>query len=497
MANQNQFFSEAGSFSIDQVIQGQTPLTFYDPLKQVAYQPSIRRGANGNIAPVLPYPKTSIWGLLSQLQSKLGSDTKMVKSRKFWWAEYDQFQTFSFAILKASGSVPPAGVPVTVNISRSSLSQNGVFAKPEVGLKAIIKENNQQVVTITNVTTTSAGNYAVTLQPINNQVLDLTVRGQYTVVMNAMRNYTNTKYQPESVQNPYPANQIQGQGIVKNPPVLYASQVQKYEQRIDVDESEIDNYIYDKDIMIAKGLDANGNTIDYFYIPQLSMEVETWITQNRIMRTLFNQHDSQLDQDFDGLIPTIRKYGLFNYAYDQFLGGSFKSLLFSIIKSLRKVNGSTDYFMIHDFNFGLDWSEAIAALVRNYNQNYQYRLFGEGGEGMREFEYFNFGNFSWNNYHFLTYQMDAFDDYQLGRPLEYFAALLPAKAYTDTDGNRVPIMNYVNIQGAEPAKDQKVWMHDFRNEGGRIASVFAKDSFGLEIHKPTQLGMISRGNVYN
>lgn len=485
MPNNNQFFSEAGTFSIDQVIKGQTPLTFYDPLKQVAYQPSLRRGADGKIASVLPYMDSGLWGLFSQIMEMLGGDKKMVKARKFYWGEYDQFQTFSFAVKKATAAVPVPGGDVVVQLSRQSMSANGLFTKALGGFRAMVKENNQQVVDIIELFQPSAGNISVRLRPINNQVLDMTTRGQYTIVISSMRNYqlVNT-----------PAT-IQGQGITKNPPALYQSAVQKYENRLDVDESEIDNFVYDKDIMIAKGLNSRGEQVEYYYVPQLSTELEDWIVENRNWRWLFNQKDYINDQDFDAIIPTIRKYGLFNYAYDSFLGGSFKSLLFSIIKSLRKVNGSNDYFLIRDFNFGIDWGEAIAALVRNANQNYRYKLFGEGGEGMRDFEYFKFGNFKWSNYNFLDYQMDMFDSYRYGRALEYFAMLLPARAYTDTDGNRVPIVNSVNIEGAEQAKDQMVWNYDFRQQGGRVWSVFAKDSFGLEIHKPTQLGMIQRGNT--
>lgn len=483
MPNQNQFFSEAGTFLIDDVIKGQTPLTFYDPLKQVAYQPELRRGANGKIASVLPYMDSGLEGLFAQLQAKLGSDKKMVKARKFYWAEYDQFQTFAFAVSKSLAAVPSGGIGVTVQISRNSLSQNGAFAKPLQGFRAMVKENNQQVVDITNVMQLPSGGYQVTLTPINGEVLNLTQRGQYTIVMASMRNYDLVDTPPTIV----------GNGIVKNPPALYESYVQKYEYRIDVDESEIDNYVYDKDIMVAKGLDANGKEMEYFYLPQVSREIETYITQNRTWRTLFNQRDNINDQDFDGVIPTLRKYGLFNYAYDTFLGGSLKSLLFSIIKSLRKINGSNEYFLIHDFNFGIDWGQSLADLVKNYGQNLNYSLFGAGGEGMRDFEYFNFGNFKWNNYQFMAYQMDVFDSYRYGRPLEYFAMLMSARAYTDTDGNRVPILNYVNIEGAEAAKERMVWSYDFRQQGGRNLSIFAKDSFGIEMHKPTQLGMISRG----
>lgn len=487
MPNQNQFFSEAGSYGINDVIKGQSPFTLYDPLKQVAYQPELRKGANGKIAAVLPYQDAGIEGLFSQLQAHLGSDKKMVKARKFFWAEYDQFQTFSFAVKKSSDPIPAAGVGVTVDISRSSLTQNGSFAKPLAGFRALVKENNQQVVNITNVIELPTGGFRVTLAPINNEVLNLTARGQYTIVMASLRNYdlVNT---PASIQT---------QGMVKNPPALYESYVQKYELGFSVDESEIDNYVYDKDWMIAKGLNASGQEDDFFYIPQVNRELETAIVQNRTWRTLFNQRDNLNDQDFDGVIPTMRKYGLFNYAYDSFLGGSLKSLLFSMIKSIRKVNGSNDYFLIHDFNFGIDWSEAMKELIRNSDQNYRYKLFGEGGEGMRDFEYFQFGNFRWSNFNFLTYQMDLFDSYRYGRVLEYFAMLMPAKAYTDTDGNRVPILNYVNIEGAEAARENYVWHYDERQRGGRVINFFAKDSFGIEIHKPTMLGMISRGNVVN
>lgn len=484
MPNYNQFQSEAGTFSIDAAIKGQTPLAFYDPLKQIAYQPEIRKNGEGMISAVLPYADSGFWGFWSQVMSMLGGDKKMVKARKFWWAEYDQYATVSFAVGKSALAVPAAGAPVTVQVSKQSLSQNGVFAKPLAGYKAMIKENNRQIVNITNVSNAGNGVYNITFTPINNEVLNLTQRSLYTVVLATMRNY--------QISNDSP---IQTQGMVLNPPALYASQVQKYELGFAVNESEIDNYVYDKTFFIQKGLNMRGEKVEYFYIPQLSVQAEEMIVANRNWRTLFNKHDNVNDEDFDGVIPTAEKYGLFNYAYDIFLGGSFKSLLFSIIKSIRKINGSNDYFLWHDFNFGIDWSEAIASIVRNYNQNYKFALFGDGGTGgdERDFEYFKFRNFGWSNYNFKAMQIDMFDSYRYGRPLDYFALLMPAKAYTDTDGNRVPIMNYVNIEGAEAAKDQQVWIYDFRQQGGRTLNVYAKDSFGIEIHKPTQLGIISRG----
>lgn len=482
MPNYNQFFSEAGTYNIDQAIKGQTPLSFYDPLKQMAYQPEVRKGSNGDIVAVLPYQDSGFWGLWSQIQAMLGADKKMVKANTFYWAEYDQFATVSFAVGKSNLAVPSGGIGVTVQVSRASLSQNGLFTKPLAGYRAVIKELNRQVVDITNVTQLPNGNFNVTFTPINNEVLNMTQRNQYTIVLASMRNYDIND-----------SNPIQTRGMVLNPPALYKSYVQKYEDGFSVDESEIDNYVYNKTFYIVKGLNMRGEKVEYFYIPQLSTQAEEMIIANRNMRTLFNQRDNINNQDFDGVVPSIEKYGMFNYAYDIFLAGSFKSLLFSIIKSLRKINGSTEYMLCHDFNFGLDWSQAIADIVRNYNQTYRFALFGDGGQGEMDFTYFNFRDFSWSDYKFRSYQVDMFDSYRYGRVLDYFALLFPAKAYTDTDGNRVPLMNYVAIEGAEPAKDQSVWIYDFRQQGGRNLNVYFKDNFGIEIHKITQTGMIWRG----
>lgn len=486
MPNPNLALTEAGTYSIDAVIKGQSKTAFYDSLAQVAYQPEVRRGKDGNIAAVMPYEESGIEGLFAQLQAKIGGGEKKVKARKFYWAEFDQLRSFGFSVSKSTQAIPAPGVGVTVDISRASLSANGNFAKPLQGYKAYVKENNQQNVTITNVVSLGNGLIRVTLQPIGGQVLDLTKRGNYTIVMTGMKTF--------DINNDA---KITGGGMVGNPPALRESFVQKYDDSILVNESEIDNYVYDKNFFISKGLDASGKPIEYFYIPQVSKELETRITVNRTLKTLFNERDYQLDTEFDGLIPTIRKYGMFNMVYDSYLGGSMKALLTSMIKSIRKANGSSEYFLIHDFNFGMDWNEAMAQIIEGTKQYHTYSLFGTGGEGMRDFDYYNFGNFSYGNYHFLKYQMDVFDSNRYNRILENFAALMPAKKFMDTDGNPVPILNYVNVGGAEAASSRKIWHYDFREQGEKYMQVFAKDSFGIEIHKPSHLGMLWSGRNTN
>jgi hypothetical protein len=477
----NNFASSTSTFHITDPIKGQQALALYDPLKQMVYRPELRAGAGGKPAIVLPYAETSLWGLMSQLQALFGADKKTVNAREFYWAEYDSWETLAFTVNRFTGAVPAGGTAVTVNINALSNSKNGVFSKPIPGFYAFIKELDNQEVKITGVNKTLQ---TVTLEPINGEVLNLTQYGLYTIIMVPMKTYDLAD-----------TADIATHGMVKNPPILYKSFVQKYEDGFAVDESEIDNYVYERDWWIAKGMDATGKPIDYFYIPTLTRQAEAMITDNRNLRTLLSHRDNINGLNFDGIIPTAKKYGMFNFAYDVFLQDSFKGLLFAMIKTLRKVNGSNEYIMAHDFNFNIDWSDAIAALTKNAGQSLRYSLFGDGGEGTRDFKYYQFKDFEAFGYKFRSYMMDAFDARRYGHALEYFALLMPAKTFIDTDGNRVPIVTYVNIKGAEMAKEQRVWIDDARERGGRNLRCFIKDAWGMEIHAPTRLGMIWKGNV--
>jgi|SRR5882762_201772 len=481
MPDYNKFFSEGGSYAIDATIKGQTALQMYDPLAQMVFNPEIRGNISGEASIVLPYQDSGLWGLWSQIQALLGTDKKMVKANTFYWAEYDIFETAAFSVLKSSAGVPVGGQSVTVAINRFSMSQNGLFSKPIAGFQGFFKHNRQKV-NITGVTETAAGNISVTLSPINGEVLDLTTKATYILVQSPMKSYDINATGP-----------IQTHGEVGNPPILYQSWVQKYEDGLAVDESEIDNFVYNKNFFIKKGLDPFGNSIDYWYAPQLSQKAEGKLIMNRNLKALFDQRDYQKSEGFNGMIPTIEKYGMFNFSYDNFMSGSFKSLLFTMIKNLRKINGSNDYLLAHDFNFAIDWSEAIAAIVRNQKQSYQYRLFGEGGEGSRNFTYFDFKDFTYNEYNFRAMKVDMFDSYRYGHILSNFAMLLPLKAFSDTMGNRVPIVEFVNIEGAEPGKDMRIWIDDARERLERNLRIGIKDTFGMEIHAPTRLGMIWRG----
>lgn len=477
------FFGEGGTLNIsDPSIAGQSALTLYDALRQAAYKPDLRMGSDGMASITMPYSDLGFEGFFSQLQMMItGTASREVAASEFYWAEMTSYESLAFAL---TGDNAAAANTKTVPLSRFAQTKNGLYSKPVPGFQAIIKGLGGpagQLVNIVAATQVSAGNWNITISGINNQTINLSGQGIWTLVMIPMVNYQLGTQAPIAAEN-----------FTYNPPLLWKSWVQKYESGIHLDESEIDNYVYNRKWSVVKGVDSMGNGVDYIYMPQLNKKLQDRIAANRTLRLLMGRRDTLNNQGFDGLIPTVQNYGLFNFAYDDLLQGSFKAILFSIIKSLRKVNGSPTNYLLHDFNFGLDWSNAMAELVKatSGNVNIGYELFGNGGMGSRDLEYFQFMDFGYNGYKFIAKQVDLFDSYRYGQILDYFALLMPAKRLQDSQGETVPIVTMCHITGAEPAKENKIWFDDARVRGERDIRAFAKDNIGFEFHAPMQCGLI-------
>lgn len=481
MANNNVFSCDAGTFSIDQAIQGQTPLVMYDSLKQAALLPAIRtvRSGGKDMAQVImPYDERTPEALFSQMMAAMGSENRTVPAREFFWLEYDSYDTLTFVVTGNVGAVPPAGQPVVATIDKLSQSVSGNFTKPIAGYYAWIKELGRQEVIISLVNKNSD---QVTLQPINGQVLNLTAFGRYTIIIDPLRRYTLGDQ-----------NNIQTEGMVLNPPTMYKAYAQKFEKGIFVNQDEIDNYVYDRDFRVLKGLNTRGDVVEYFYVPAIQGQMEALIQDNKNLNTLFGQRDYTNQKGFDGLVPTAEQYGMFNAGYDIFTNVSLKQILFGMIKTLRRVNGCNEYMLMHDFGFWMDWSESIGDLITASRQSYRYALFGDGGTGSRDFSYYDFKAFEAFGYKFTPYMIDAFDHRRYGTILEYFSVLQPLANFKDQMGNTVPFLTYCYVAGAEPAKVDNMWQFDFRKQGGRTLNFYLSTTYGLEIHSPTRLGILKK-----
>lgn len=474
----NVFSCDAGSFSIPDAIAGQTPLVMYDSLKQAALIPDLRSNANGMASVIMPYATKTPEALFSQMQAAWGAEGRTVEANEFFWTEYDAYDTLTFVVDKSVAAVPAAGAPVTVNINTLSKSATGNYVKPIATYYAWVKENNRQQVIIDTVATNGT---TVRLSPINNEVLNLTQYNRYTIIIDPLRRYVRGTL-----------TDIPTEGLVLNPPTMYKSFVQKYEKAFAVNQDEIDNYIYDRDFKILKGLNTRGESVEYFYIPALNGQLEAFISDNKCLNTLFGVRDNVNQVGFDGMVPTVEKYGMFNSGYDIFTNVSLKQILFGMIKTLRRIEGCNEYMLCNDFNFWMDWSESIADLIKSAGQSVVYELFGSGGTGSRDFSYYDFKNWTSFGYKFTPYMLDAWDARRYANPIEYFALMMPLAKFRDQFGATVPWITFVHIKGAEPAKVDNIWIDDARKRLARNLRVACQTSWGIEIHRPTAAGIMKR-----
>ncbi|MFX1709083.1 hypothetical protein PV783_34265 [Chitinophaga sp. CC14] len=469
------FSCDAGAFTIDACLCGQAPLPMYDPLAQIALRPNLREGT------ILCYKDTSVEGIFSQLQASVGADNRTVTTNPFYWTEKCNEPTNTLCVKRAAAASSPGGT-IIVDLDKSSMSTNGRFSKPKQGVRVYIKELDGQGAIIESVDRSVTGQHRITLRALNNEILDLTRHAKYTMLMDTLRMYKKCD-----------DNCIKTDGFLLDPPTLRKSYVQKFEAGYCIKEDELDGYAYDQDFYVIKGIDPlTGRAVENYCIPTVNNKLLSDWFDSRIINTLFGQRNDADQTGFDGLIPTAQQSGMYNYFYDPSSGASLKQMLFGMIRNLRRTNGCNEYMILHDMGFAMDWSDAIAALVRESGQNLNFSLFGKGGSGVQNFEWFEFKNFAAFGHKFMTYLIDAFDAYRYGNFLKDFGIMLPACKFKDTNGKIVPAVTYVYQTGCEPAKVKHLFSYDERQRGCRVWNVFLKDEFGMEIHCPSKLGTMRR-----
>lgn len=469
------FQCDAGAFGIDEVMRGQTVLTYYDPLSQIGLQRSLREGV------ILAYEHQGLEGLFSQIQDLYGGDSREVLASPFYWPEYCEDINITTTVKKSGSAVGAPGAHVTVTITTSSHSKNGKFSPPRPGYRAWVQELNGQQVTIVTVTKTPTGAHTIELAPINNEVLDLTGRDTFTLLVDSLRIYKKGDTNP-----------IVGGSIVKNPPNIHKGYVQGYEDRFDINKEELNGYVYDVEFRINKGLDANGKEIEFWDIPHANQELLTKYQESKIMNTLFNHRNDGDQTGFNGMVPSVERGGSFNRDYDPGSGVSLKAILFNSIRQLRLRNGAQQNMLACDFGFGMDWDDSLGQMINDNKQNHVYELFGDGGEGVRNFNWYGFDDFTAYKYQFKKMVVDTFDSQHFGNMLPNFAMVIPMTKYKDTKGNTVGPVTYVNIKAAEKAAQQKMYFWDFRKQGERNVSVFIEDTWGMEIHAISKMGLFRR-----
>ncbi len=468
----------AQTFNIDEVMNGQTALQYYDALGQIALRPDLREGT------ILNYWSSGIEGLTAQLQKLVNGDKRTVKTNPYYWTTYNSDTTIATTV-KRNNTPGAAGADVTAVVAASSHSQNGGSSIPKGGHRGYIKELNGQGVNIKSVNRSVSGQHSLVLEPINGESIDLSKFDTYTILVDPLVMYKKGTMDP-----------IVTKGFHQQPPLLRKGYLQMFENGYSIHQDELNGYVYDQEFMLFKGIDANGREIMNWGLPELNKRILTDFIDSKNINQLFGRRDEVKGEGFDGLFPTAEGQGMFNHSYDDGDGVSLKAHLFNMIKGMRKVQGSTDYLLAYDFNFRMSWSEAIASLVKNTSAVHTYKLFGEGGEGARNFKHYEFNDFEAFGYNFRGYQVDAFDHRRYGAFCENFAYLLPLAEFKDTKGKSVSPVTHVTYAGAaEGVPEAKMWAYDERIQGKRVLNVYGQDHYGLEIHCADKTGIFRKRAV--
>ena len=64
--------------------------------------------------------------------------------------------------------------------------------------------------------------------------------------------------------------------------------------------------------------------------------------------------------------------------------------------------------------------------------------------------------------------------------------------FKDQQGNTIPFITFCYLEGAEPAMVDNIWQFDFRKQGGRTLNVYVSTTYGIEFHRPTALGLLTK-----
>lgn len=419
-----------------------------------------------------------------------GTGYRTVRTRRFLSQEITSNKNPYRFTTEAANAAGAAGAAVTVKI-KAPYTADGEFTVPVVGHTATTSvKGKPTLVYITNVVDNGADDIDVTFTPINNEVLDLT-GGEYTWQYNTRVQYTKSC-----------TSTIQKEAFLVNAPKVVEGYVQKYELGGFACEDDLDQYAYD-----FAPEDAS------FYDPLIGAEVNTFCLAPAIMNQvrdkmifgdyqdfLFCERDNVSDRGFDGLFTAARKRGKFNMPINL----SSTTSTIASLTTLAKIylnEGIKGITIWGDREFIIRMN-TILAKIPGYN-NFHAKVWGFSQDGMLDWYKFNgISNFLGMNFSIQLQELDGWEQLNYTDIMENFGFVMPMQSFTDSAGRRVPPVEIVKLDNCtgiqfateNSATGASLWYDDTRQRGGRTLDVYAKNSFGLDVHGAEYMGFLSAGN---
>lgn len=470
-------------FNTLELIAGKYPLlneyaSFYE-------RPDIRKGIikrNG---------MHSMLGLMIDLRNTVigdGSGVRYVKTPAFLSQEItDVKNPFRFRTKKAVAA-GTAGNPIQIEII-SPYNATGRYTVPVKGHQATASIGGKQTtVYITDVSTTTAGAFIATFQPINGETLDLT-GGEYNWQYNTRIQYDKSC-----------TSKIQTDGFVTTGPMVIEGHLQQYELGKHICDTEITNY--DREFIPDQA--------EYFD-PLTNEIVRTWCLKDAKMQQiknemlwgdlqdmLFGERDNVSGRGFDGFFMTAKKRGKMNLT----LNANNPTKVLDTLTYIAKVwknSGITSGILWVDQTMAININKALANMV-GYN-NFNLPIWHGSATGNVDwYDFKGITNFLGIGVDFQIKTIDGWEQLNMTDLYENFMILQPMITYSNSAGDRVPSVEIVKLDYCDGfstmpnnSPDASIWYDDTRLRGYRMVDIYAKNSFGVEFHGAQFMGIVSGG----
>lgn len=416
-----------------------------------------------------------------------GAGYRMVSTRRFLSQEISSNKNPYRFVTEAAGGAGAAGAPVTV-VVKSPYSAAGNYTVPVAGHSAVANVlGKPTVVYISSVTTTTPNAYEVVLQPINGEALDLT-GGEYTWQYNTRIQYTQSC-----------SSTIQTEEFLHNAPMVVEGYIQKYEKGNHICEDDLDSYGYDFVPKQASYFDPlTAKEVNTFCLAESAMkQVRDEMIYGDIHDFLFAERDNVSGRSFDGVFATARKRGKFNMPINTTNKDSVIASLKVIAKTYLR-EGIKDIILWCDQDMMINLNKILAE-IPGYN-NFHAKVWGVTGD--RKIDWYDFSginNFLGLGFNIQLKELDGWEMLSYTDVMSNFALIQPMTWFMDSMGRRVPPMEIVKLDscsGLQYATQNgdngaSLWYDDARQRGERKLKIYAKNSFGLEIHGAQFLGILS------
>lgn len=416
--------------------------------------------------------------------SLLGSGYRTVDTATYMWEEINYHNNPYVFTIEPANAVGAAGAPVTVTIARPLDGNEDTSAA--VGFEAVTNVDGEQVWVLISDKTGDQ----LELTPINGQALDFTGK-------NYIFNFDPTVAYERSC-----TGSIQKFGFAQDQPQIGVGTIQEYEKGFCICQDTISHYAYNQIPDKFQMQDPlTGQMVDTWCLPSMIQDrITKEMFYGQFFRMMFGQRDNIHQRGTEGLIPTLKARGGYNFSINT-------SDPNSLIASLKVLALEYNRLGIEGFDLWVDTpmyiniNEAIARLVGKKTPDFPVWK-GDTDSFLDWYGFKGINNFLGIDMPIRINRIKGWEAMQYDSIIKNFAILMPNMNYRSSTGGEVPLIETVKLRGCTGYEiaptngmGSAVWIDDARRRGERHLDVYARNQYGYDFHGVPFMGLLGDKNV--